>query len=1024
MTFTDWVERHRRSLLTVAFALALAGVFAAITLPVGLFPVTSFPRIRIEVSTSAMPPKQMLIDVTEPLERVARAVPGAEDVSSTTSRGSAQIYVDFPWGYDMKEALLAVDAAFAQELPSLPKGTTYIVIQMSPDILMPFVSYSLTSNKVSYAALRRLAKYQIVPLLTGIPGIRRVGVLGGNTPEVQVTVNPGELSAYGLTLAQVSRALAQTNVIRAVGRLQDNDLLYLAISDNAFTSIDSVRNVALRVGRAGVVRLGDIAKVSMGAVPRWLIVDDNGHPGVNINVYQQSSADSLKLADEVKQKLAAFMKTQPRSIHLDKWYDQTQLVRSSVAALEEAILIGLVFAAMVLFAFLRSWRVTLVAMIVVPLSVLITVLLLSLLGMTFNIMTLGGIAAAIGLLIDDVIVMVEHIARRAGLPHIVNPHATVLEAAKQFFGPLLGSSLATTIIFIPLAFLSGVTGAFFKFLSLTVASALIISLLLTAFTVPLLARSLIDFRTFKDPAHGRETWFVRAHGRLLGRLFDRPLWLLPGVAVLLLIGIFAYAHVGTGFMPRMDEGGFVLNYHTKPGTSLIESNRELLEIEAILKSDPYVVSFSRRTGAGLGGDLNATYEGDFFVRLISPAKRPDIWAVMEEISRKITAQVPGVHFDTAQLMSDMIGDLVGRPQPVVVTLTAKNPAVLPAVAKRVAAAIAQVPDIQPTSVNSGVRPAGDALEIRVNRAAAAMEGVTAQEVASQLHHYLYGAVVTRYLGAVRPVGVRLWLDPPRKRIYRDELGNLPIRSPTGRIMRLATVARVRFVAGQPELTRNNLAQIVPVTARISGGHSLGGAITEVKKVLARPGLIPPGVYYSLGGQYKQEQAAVHGMIRVFAAALVAEFILLLFLYERFSLPVIVIASSVFSTGAVFIGLWLTGVELNITAMMGMVMIVGISTEMAIFLISEYQELERTMSAREAIHQAARNRLRPITMSTLAMILALLPLGAAISGSGDQMLQPLAIAIIAGALLELPLVLLAMPVIIGLTTHRAAVPARD
>ncbi len=1016
MKFSDWVERHRRSLLTISFALALAGVFAAISLPVGLFPVTSFPRIRVEITTGAMPPRQMLIDVTQPLERVARAVPGAEDVSSTTSRGSAQIYVDFPWGYDMREALLSVDAAFAQELPALPKGTKYDIIQMSPDILMPFVSYALISNKVPYAALRRMAKYQIVPLLTGIPGIRRVGVLGGATPEVEVRVNPQKLEAYGLTLRQVSGTLAQTNIIRAVGRLQDNDLLYLAISDNAFTSIHSVRNVALRVGKDGIVRLGQIAKVTMGSVPRWLIVDDNGHPGVNINVYQQSSADSLKLAQEVKRKLAAFMHTQPRSIHLLKWYDQTQLVRSSVSALEEAILIGLVFAGMVLLAFLRNWRVTLVAMIVVPLSVLITVLLLSLLGMTFNIMTLGGIAAAIGLLIDDVIVMVEQIARRAGEPGVANPHATVLEAAKEFFGPLVGSSLATTIIFIPLAFLSGVTGAFFKFLSLTVASALIISLILTALTVPLLARSLIDFKTFKDPSHGRDTWLVRAHRRILGRLIERPLWLVPGLAVLLLLGFFAYTHVGTGFLPRMDEGGFVLNYHTKPGTSLTESNRELLEIEAILKKDPYVQSFSRRTGAGLGGDLNATYQGDFFVRLISPTKRPDIWAVMDEISRKVAAQVPGVHFDTAQLMSDMIGDLVGRPQPVVVALSARNPAVLPVVARQVAAAIARVPGIQPTSVNSGVVPAGDALEIHLNPGAAAVEGVTAQEVAGQLHHYLYGSVVTRYLGAVRNVGVRVWLDPPQRRLYRDQLGNLPIRSPSGRLMRLSTVAQVRFVAGQPELTRNNLAQIVPVTARIADGKSLGATIAAVKKVLARPGLIPRGVYYTLGGQYKQEQAAVHGMIKVFAAALVAEFILLLFMYERFLLPIVVIASSLFSTGAVFVGLWLTGVELNITAMMGMVMIVGISTEMAIFLISEYQELKKTLPAQRAIYAAARNRLRPITMSTLAMILALLPLGAAISGSGDQMLQPLAIAIIAGALLELPLVLLAMPVIIGLATR--------
>jgi multidrug efflux pump subunit AcrB len=1014
MNFVGWIEYHRRSLLFIAFALAAAGIYAGVTLPVGLFPVTSFPRIRVEVNSGSMPAKQMLIDVTEPLEAVARAVPGAVNVTSTTSRGSAEIFVDFPWGSDMTQARLSVDGAFAQRLPDLPQGTAYDIIQMSPNVIMPFVSYALISKTASPAALRQLAQYQIVPMLTGIPGIRRVGVLGGQTPEVQVFVDPQKLQAYGLSLSDIATAVSNTNSEAAVGRLEDNDLLYLAISNNAFTSVKSVRDVMLRAGKGGIVRLGDVAKVEMGSEPQWLLVDDNGHPAVTFDVYQQDSADSLNLAKAVSRRLAAFMKTQPASIRLYKWYDQTELVRSSISALEEAILIGLVFAALVMLVFLRNWRVTLVAIMIVPLSVLITVLLLSLIGMTFNIMTLGGIAAAIGLLIDDAIVMIEHIARRAGVPALENARATVLLAAREFLSPLLGSSLATTIIFIPLAFLSGVTGAFFKFLSLTMASALIISFILTAFTVPLLARGIIDFGNWRDPGHGKDTWLRRTHGRALRALFARPILLLPGLLVLTVAGYVAYQHVGTGFLPRMDEGGFVLDYYSAPGTSLAETNRELTEVEAILKKDPYVDTFSRRTGAGLGGDLTETYQGDFFVHLTSPSRRPTIWQVMDEITRKVTNQVPGIAFDTHQLMSDMIGDMVGRRQPVVITLNAKSPDLLPGVASKVAAAIAKVPGIEPASVNDGVVPAGDALEIHVNPAAAALEGVTPADVKQQVYHYLHGGVVTHYLGSVQDVGVRLWLDPPKPTIYRDELGDLPIRSPDGHVFPLKTVAQTTFVAGQPQLTRDNLAQIVAVTAQIGGGHDLGTTIAAVQKVLTRPGLIPSGVTYTFGGEYKQQQLAVQGMIKVFAAAAVAEIMLLLFLYERFAIPFIIILSSLVSTGAVFIGLWLTNVELNITAMMGMVMIIGIATEMAIFLVSEYQALALTMPPRDALCEAALNRLRPITMSTLAMILALVPLGVAISGSGDQMLQPLAIAIIAGAIVQLPLVLLFMPVIIGLT----------
>src|SRR5487761_1780663 len=1018
MSFSAWIEHHRRSLLFVAFALALAGVFAAVKLPVGLFPVTSFPRIRVELSVGAMPANQMLVDVTAPLEAVARAVPGAQNVTSTTSRGSAEIFVDFPWGFDMSQALLAVDAAFAQEMPALPQGTSYDIIQMSPNAIMPFVSYALISKSVSPSNLRQLAQYQIVPLLTGIPGVRRVGVLGGQTPEVEVSVNSQKLRAYGLTLADISQAISTTNTIDAVGRLQDNDLLYLAISNNAFTSLKSVRNVALHTGPDGIIRLADIATIRMGHVPQWLLVDDNGQPAVTFDVYQQDTADSITLAREVKARLDGFMKTQPKAIHLYKWYDQTELVHSSIDALEEAILIGLVFAGLIIMAFLRNWRATSVAMIVVPMSVLVTCVLLSAFGMTFNIMTLGGIAAAIGLLIDDVIVMIEQIARRAGVPGHPEPKRLVLSSAREFLAPLTGSSLATIVMFIPLGFLSGVTGAFFKFLSITMASSLIISYGLTALIVPLLSHGIIDFQKWHDPSHGREDFIKRTHKRWLKALFAKP-WLIGvGVGLFVVVGYFGYSHVGAGFLPKMAEGGFVLDYIADPGTSLAETNRELGEVEAILKKNPYVYTYPRPAAPGLGGDLNEAFMGDFFVRLVPPSKRPNIWKVMDSITTQITNQVPGIDFDTHQLLGDMIGDMVGRRQPIVINLSAKDPRVLDDVANKVSDAISKVPGIEPASVNNGIQPIGNALEVHVNPAAAAANGVTAADVKDQVDRYLEGTVATTYLGAIQDVGVRLWAHPPVGKLYRNDLKDLPLKSPDdGHLFPLSAVGTVDFVGGQPQLTRDNLQQIVSVTAVIGGGHDLGSTVAGVKKVLDRPGFLPAGVYYDLGGEYKQQQIAIHGMIRVAAAAILAEIILLLFLYERFSIPIIIIISSLISTSAVFFGLWVTHVELNITAMMGMVMIIGISTEMAIFLFSEYQLLEKTMPPRQAIYEAALNRLRPIVMSTLAMILALLPLGVAISGSGDQMLQPLAIAIIAGITVQLPLVLLAMPVLVGLMVHK-------
>ncbi len=487
--------------------------------------------------------------------------------------------------------------------------------------------------------------------------------------------------------------------------------------------------------------------------------------------------------------------------------------------------------------------------------------------------------------------------------------------------------------------------------------------------------------------------------------------------MLIAAGLIAYLHVGTGFLPKMDEGGFVLDYQTAPGTSLTESNRELEQVEGILHADPAVYTYSRRTGAGLGGDLKEAYQGDFFIRLVAASHRPDLWTVMDRIADRVASEVPGITFDPHQLLDDMIGDMVGRPQPVVIQLSAKDPDALVPAARAVAAAVSKVPGIVPDSVDSGVIPAGDALEVRVDPAAAAAQGATVKDVQDQVERYLYGAVVTRYVGAVQDVGVRLRLDPAAGTIYRSDLGKLLVRSPSGRLFPLRAVARIDFVSGQPEITRDNLAQVVDVTAEIGGGHDLGTTLDAVKRLLDRPGTLPPGVYYTVGGEYRQQQIAFAGMVKVLAAAAVAELVLLLFLYNELRLPLIILCSALLSSGAVFIGLAITGTEFNITAMMGMVMIVGIATEMAIFFASEFQSLAATLERDVALRRAARNRLRPITMSTLAMILALLPLGAAISGSGDQMLQPLAIAIISGMIVQLPLVLLAMPAVIGVMGQR-------
>lgn len=1008
-----------RAFVLIAMAAALAGLVAAFGLPVGLFPQVAFPRVVVDLDAGSRPADQTALSVTRPVEEAIRALPGVQDVRSETSRGAAQISIDFGWGRDMVASTLLVDTAIARILPGLPAGTQYGVRRMDPTVF-PIISYALESDSPASPAadpraLQDLARYQITPLLSSIPGLARVGVQGGETGEVQVLADPHRLADHNLAMADLAQAIRAGNVLGAVGQVQDRGRLSLVIADTSAASTAQIGAIVVRSDPAGVVRVRDVATVQDGSTPQWLRIVEDGRPAVLFNIYEQPDGNAVDIARQVQARLKAL--PMPPGVRLVNWYDQSELVSQSVASVRDAVLIGLVLAAAVLLAFLRSWRITLVAVIVVPATLAATVLVLSVLGMSFNIMTLGGIAAAVGLLIDDVIVMVEHIARRVAVRGAVDGlptgHAAVLPAAREFMAPLTGSSLATLIVFLPLSFLTGVTGAFSKALSITMAAALAISWAMTAFVVPVLVRWLVDCDGWHDRAGHTDGRIERVHGALLARLGARPWLLAAGIVPLLVLGYVGYANVPTGFMPKVDEGGFVMDYYTPPGTSLDETSRQVAQIDALLRANPQVETFSRRLGTGMGGDLGQSYHGDYFVRL-KPGHADPTEDVAASVATAIGRKVPGVDIEVAQLMEDLIGDLTAVPQPIEVKVFAADPSILYAQAKKVAALISGVSGV--IEVKDGVRLAGDALDVRIDPVRAGLEGVSPADVQAQMSDALSGAVATALARSDKLVNVRVRL-PEAMQISQTGLLQLPLRAGDGHVFALGRVADISPVAGQPQIARENLEPMVAVTGRIQG-RGMGAAARDVTRLLDRPGTLAPGVRYEMGGLYQQQQIAFAGLIKVFGAALIAEMILLVVLYRGLGLPAIIIGCSLLSTTAVFTALWLTGVDLNITALMGMTMIIGIGTEMAIFYVSEYEELARHMPRAQAGIQAARNRLRPITMTTLAAILTLLPLALAM-GQGAGIQQPLAIAIIAGLLLQYPLVLVAMPVLVGLVHRRAS-----
>ncbi|MGF6936752.1 CzcA family heavy metal efflux pump [Paraburkholderia sp. UCT70] len=1000
-----WLQQHRRSLLIVTVLLALGGGFAAFSLPVALFPNIQFPRIIVGVDAGDRPVDRMILEVTQPLEQALRGVPGVQDIRSTSSRGSAEISVNFAWGTDMITALVQAESAVNKLLPNLPRETKFTARRLDPTVF-PVLGLALTSKTRDLVSLRDFAYYQLRREISTVSGVANVDTLGGRQEEYHVQVDPARLRALGISINSVVTALSASNVVTAVGRLEDQYRLYLLLSSTPLRGLDDIRHTILRSGSNGVVTLGDVADVRRDTVPEWTTVTANGSDAVLVNVFQQPGANTVAITQEVKAAVAAF--TVPADIQIKPYYDQSKLVLASEKSVRDAIAIGAIFAAAVLFLFLWNWRVTLIIALMLPTVLAAAILLLHMLNMNLDMMTLGGMAAAVGLIVDDGVVMLEHIMRRLKQePQLgkdleknsVTRRDTVLRGAMEMSRPLLGSSLATTVIFLPLAFLSGVAGGFFKALALTMASALFISFFVAFFVVPLLGEFLLAGAQPKTRKQYIMHWLEARYRVLMGGLLTRPLWALPIVALLCIAGFFAYTQVGSGFLPHMDEGGFILDYKAAPGTSLTETDRLLRQVEQIIAKVPEVDSYSRRTGLQLGGGLTEANAGDFFIHLTVRRSR-GIDAIMSEVRQQVQQDVPGLQIETSQLVEDLIGDLTAVPQPIEIKIFSSDVSVLKSLPSRIAAEISKVSGV--VEVKNGIVIAGDAIDIEIDRVKAALEGLDEKSITGQIQDQLGGNVTSQIQSKEKIIGVRIW-TPQRLRERISLLQNTLLQAPDGHYLPLKRVAQIKIAVGQPQITRENSRQMVAVTARIVG-RDLGSTVQDVKTALGKLQL-PGGVQLKYGGLYKEQQKSSHDLLIVFVAAVLLVSVLLLFLYERLTVVISILATTLLTLTGVFVGLWLTGTERNISAMMGMTMIVGMVTEIAIFYFDELDVATRP--GPEALIDAGVGRMRAILMSAIIAILALSPLALGL-GAGSGMLKPLAIAIIAGLIVAVPLVLLLMP----------------
>ncbi len=1028
-----WLPRWLRTIFFAAVALTAAGVYAFFQTPIAVFPDTNFPRVVIGVDNGVMPVEQMQVTITRPIEDAVNSVPGLQTVRSTTSRGSAEVSLFFDWNADMFQTLQLVNAALSRAQQSLP-STAKITTNRLTFATFPILGYSLTSTTLSQSELWELATYTLQPPLNRVNGVSTVTVQGGQIPEFHVVPNLAKLQAAGVTILDLSNAIGNSNIIDSPGLYQQDHQLVLALVGAQAHDLDGLKQLSVKSTANGApVRVGDVADVIQAPLPVYTFVSANGHPAVLLNITRQPSSNTVAVADGVAAQIAQLRSRLPRGVTLQPFYDQSQLVRESIASVRDAIVIGLVLACVILFLFLRDWRSSLIAGLVIPVTVAVTVLVLWTIGQSFNLMTLGGLAAAIGLVIDDAIVVVENIVlhRDSGEGRV----EAVRKALHEIAHPLIGSTITPVVVFLPLISVTGVTGSFFRALAITMAVSLLTSLLLAVTWTPGLAVVLLKPQSSAHPGASHassagKTWELQhpEPGRVLGRIMGwhrrglewslrRPLYL--GLLCLLLVGgtYFAYQGLGSDLLPEMDEGGFILDYVMPAGSSLVSTGEVLDHVEQILRETPEVESTSRRTGLQLGlAAVTEANTGDISVKLKDKRSR-GIDEVIADVRAKIKADDPQLDVEFTQVLQDMIGDLSNSPEPVQIKLFTQDPLLLNELGPRVATAIKQVDGV--VDVQNGIENtvSGPATDFAVDPQLAARLGFTPQEVAEDATAILDGVeVATPVISNGRPYPVRVRLgDDTRQSL--DTIRNTVFNSSSGHTASLGSMTNITQLPPQNEIRRENLQRLVVVTGRLEG-TDLGTAVQKVQgRVQALH--LPPSVRVEYGGTYQEQQKSFADLARVLVLALVLVFGVLLTEFRNFAAPTAILTSSILSISGVVTALLVTHTTFNVASFMGLIMVIGIVAKNGILLLDADERYRAEgWSARDAMIMAAERRLRPIFMTALAAITGMAPLALAL-GAGSQMLQPLAIAVIGGLLISMLLSLVVTPVVYFLLTQHHA-----
>jgi CzcA family heavy metal efflux pump len=1006
---TDWLARRRALVWLLAIGLAATGAVVATRLPSGIYPEVEFPRIVVVARGGDAPPAVTQMALSRPLETALATVLGVERIRSRTIRGAVEISLQFAPGTDMWRALQLVESRVGDTRSALPPSAE-VQVERLTTTSFPVVTFNVT-GKVDPRRLRDLGELVLRPAISRVRGVGRVEVLGGDVREVEVILDPARTAALKLSPGKIAEKVRASTVLQSVGRYEDTHSLVTVVASGEAMNVDDVAALAVAVGADGSpIPLSAIATVVEGAEDRLLRVSGPGGETVLVSVSRLPGASTpdvvARVQEAVRQATASF----PAGVSVTPVYDQAALVDESMRSVRDAILLGIALCVAVIALFLRDLRSGLVAALAVPLTLGMTFVPLGLLGQSLNLMSMGGLCVAIGLVIDDAIVVVEATRRR--LENGQPPADAARDGVRELFAALVGTTITTVIVFLPLAWLEGVVGRFFAALAITLASAVLISLVVAVTVVPLAAIGVMRARPGPPPA---PPWYTRAYARAIRPVLRRPWIGLAAALALLVTGAVATRFVGTGFLPSMDEGAFVLDYFLPAGTSLTDTDAAARKIETILQAIPEVQTYARRTGAELG-PVAATEvsRGDIMVRLkASSARHRSADDVISDARARIEHEVPEARIEFVQVLQDVLNDLSGTPRPIEVKLYGDDYAALRVQATATAARIQDVPGL--VDLYKGFEGDAPELKFRVDPARAARLGMTAADVSADLDAALRGVVASSIRRPDRAIGVRVRY-PDAIRFDRIEVSRLPLLAPGG-VTAISAVADAEQIAAPSTLVRENLRPVAILTADHEG-RDLGSVASDVNRRLARISL-PEGSARELGGQYRAQQDTFRALGGVLAFGMLAVLAVLLAQFRRARFALVVLASVPLAVVGALLTLLATGVVLNASSLMGCVMLVGLVVKNGILLLEQAESIwDRGVPLDVALVEAGTIRVRPILMTTLATVAGLAPLALGL-GAGSDLQRPLALAVVGGLLLSTAVSLFVTPALVGLVfRHRA------